>query len=190
MNVKFINPVTGSQVKGSVLSKKVTFDAPKGNKVIVPYDGKVTTHSENNCSGNVTLQHNINGEIYYSFFCNVDKDRSAVGTLSKGESLGEVGSSNVTLQIINSDGKKEETGKFLSGFDQKKESDVSSKSSTYRSELSKVSPELIRYGRAIGFPQLLPFELLDLAKSKIFSDKDEEKLKIKEEIDRIKTLLK
>jgi hypothetical protein len=197
MTIKFNNPVEGSDLKGSIFSKKVTFDAPSGTKVVMPYAGRVISHQKNTCKDNVSLQHNINGETYYSFFCNVIKDPSAVGTLSEGESLGVVGSSNTTLEILNSNGNKLDTETFFSGFNNKENDDELDNTKTF-STSSDVDPKVVPFLKAASFKQLLPFHLIQAGLSGLKSKKSpkygtqdkEENVKLKEEIERIKSLLK
>ena len=49
-----------------------------------PYSGVVSKTRSNDCEGFIEIKHDIDGDIYHSVFCNIDKETVSPGDLVKG----------------------------------------------------------------------------------------------------------
>ena len=62
---KFEIPVSGGNVDDSN-SKELVISSYQGNLVRAPYEGVIDKMDPNHCGGYIKIQHNVNGQQYYS----------------------------------------------------------------------------------------------------------------------------
>jgi len=193
---KFEIPVSGGNVNDSN-SKELVISSYQGNLVRAPYQGVVDKMDPNHCGGYVKIQHNVNGQQYYSSFCEVNRITVNKGdNIRKGSSIGIMGDKDITYSVLDSSSRKIKVKPFFSGID-----DGSKKSTEpKRADIDKKDPTA-----NLGLPKddngqdifskvgLAPFNLID----KIFNIKPiplnnesiiEDKV-LQEELKRIKRLL-
>jgi len=101
----FITPINGNSLNKNI--KQIKLRGKNFDKIIVPYDGIITTYNTPNCSNGITIKHNYNGEIYYSVFCNIGKITNNLSNkVSKGDIIGSKGSDDVSYHIEDIHGNK------------------------------------------------------------------------------------
>jgi hypothetical protein len=197
---KFEIPVSGGNVDDSN-SKELVISSYQGNLVRAPYEGVVDKMDPNHCGGYVKIQHNVNGQQYYSSFCEVNRITVNRGdNIRKGSSIGIMGDKDITYSVLDSSSRKIKVKPFFSGID-----DGSKKTTEPKKEPKRVDNDKKDPTANLGLPKddngqdifskvgLAPFNLID----KIFNIKPvplnnesiiEDKV-LQEELKRIKRLL-
>jgi hypothetical protein len=182
------NPIPNGRMSNTPFSKTVEFSSYNSDKIISPAKGTTVTSHNPTCSGNIKIEHFIDGETYYSNFCNVGNIMLFRGyQVSQGELIGTVGDSPIEYTVTNKKGDKLDVDKFLSGnfggTKTKEEKKEKIKEPTYVNSNSK---------KPISNPfmslLLSPLSVINSA----FSEKSSisKKNGIKEDIDKIKKLIK
>lgn len=196
---KFEIPVSGGRVDDSN-SKELSISSYQGNLIRAPYEGVVEKMDPNHCGGYIKIQHNVNGQQYYSSFCEVNRITVNKGdNLRKGNSIGIMGDKDITYSVLDSSSRKINSKPFFDGIDNTSKDDKTKKEPK---KSSKVTTSSIN---DIGVPKkdngqdiftataLAPFNLIDkifnikpvpLYKESVIEDKV-----LQEEIKRIKKLL-
>ena len=197
---KFQIPVSGGNVDDSN-SKELVISSHQGNLVRAPYEGVVDKMDPNHCGGYVKIQHNVNGQQYYSSFCEVNRITVNRGdNIRKGSSIGIMGDKDITYSILDSSSRKVKAKPFFSGIDNGSKKTTEPKKEPKRVDIDKKDPTA-----NLGLPKddngqdifskigLSPFNLMD----KIFNIKPvplnnesimEDEV-LQEELKRIKKLL-
>lgn len=197
---KFQIPVSGGNVDDSN-SKELVISSHQGNLVRAPYEGVVDKMDPNHCGGYVKIQHNVNGQQYYSSFCEVNRITVNRGdNIRKGSSIGIMGDKDITYSVLDSSSRKIRVKPFFSGIDNDSKKSTEPKKEPKRPNIDKKDPTA-----NLGLPKddngqdifskigLSPFNLMD----KIFNIKPvplsnesimEDEV-LQEELKRIKKLL-
>jgi hypothetical protein len=197
---KFEIPVSGGNVDDSN-SKELVISSHQGNLVRAPYEGVVDKMDPNHCGGYVKIQHNVNGQQYYSSFCEVNRITVNRGdNIRKGSSIGIMGDKDITYSVLDSSSRKIKVKPFFSGIDNDSKKSTEPKKEPKRAGIDKKDPTA-----NLGLPKddngqdifskvgLAPFNLMD----KIFNIKPvplsnesimEDEV-LQEELKRIKKLL-
>jgi hypothetical protein len=197
---KFEIPVSGGNVDDSN-SKELVISSYQGNLVRAPYEGVVDKMDPNHCGGYVKIQHNVNGQQYYSSFCEVNRITVNRGdNIRKGSSIGIMGDKDITYSVLDSSSRKIKVKPFFSGIDNDSKKSTEPKKEPKRADIDKKDPTA-----NLGLPKddngqdifskvgLAPFNLMD----KIFNIKPvplnnesimEDEV-LQEELKRIKKLL-
>jgi hypothetical protein len=188
--MKIFNPIPNGTISNSPFSKTIEFSSYNSDYIISPAEGVIVSSDKFKCGGNIKIEHFIDGETYYSNFCNVNRIIPFKGTQVKpGEMIGTVGDSSIEYTVTDKSGSQLNAGKFLSGgFGETK---------TKENEHNKVTgvkpTEVDTYsGKKIPNPfmdaLLSPFSIIN----KAFSEKStiSKKNDIKEDINKIKKLIK
>ena len=197
---KFEIPVSGGNVNDSN-SKELVISSYQGNLVRAPYEGVVDKMDPNHCGGYVKIQHNVNGQQYYSSFCEVNRITVNRGdNIRKGSSIGIMGDKDITYSVLDSSSRKIKVKPFFSGIDDGSKKSTEPKKEPKKADNNKKDPTY-----DLGSPKddngqdifskvgLAPFNLID----KIFNIKPiplnnesimEDKV-LQEELKRIKKLL-
>ena len=182
------NPIPNGRMSNTPFSKTVEFSSYNSDKIISPAKGTTVTSHNPTCSGNIRIEHFIDGETYYSNFCNVGNILLFRGyQVSQGELIGTVGDSPIEYTVTDKKGDKLDVGKFLSGnfggTKTKEEKKEKIKEPTYVNSSSKE-------------PISNPFMSLLLSPLSVINNAFSEKSSIskrngiKEDIDKIKKLIK
>jgi hypothetical protein len=152
----------------------------------------------------VLFRSRINNEIYYSVICNVAQDPiyAPTGTpklVSKGTEIGKtLNNDNVNYFIVNSNGNKQNISDFIGSKNTSKD-DGDNKGNNKKGDENKppkVEVDPSKSGDDLITKWLLgvPKAAADVVKSGLSADKKREKkeenIKLKEDIERIKSLLK
>jgi|LauGreDrversion4_2_1035121.scaffolds.fasta_scaffold02240_14 hypothetical protein len=187
--MSFINPVKGSSVNKDGFSKKVKIKSFTPNDfVLSPYDGEIIEIS-NKCDGNMVIKHDVDGDIYYSNFCKIQPSTNLTGIkVSKGQKIGTINGETLLYYLEDESGDKKDLDYFMFGSTQKsdkKNDKESDKKSSNKIELPKSSKYPERIGGSVLRGLLSPFGVIN----KMLNPKKEED-NLKEEINRIKELLK
>lgn len=110
------NPIPNGRMSNTPFSKTVEFSSYNSDKIISPAKGTTVTSHNPTCSGNIRIEHFIDGETYYSNFCNVGNILLFRGyQVSQGELIGTVGDSPIEYTVTDKKGDKLDVDKFLSG---------------------------------------------------------------------------
>jgi hypothetical protein len=170
-------PIPSGQISNTPFSKTVEISSYNSATIISPVEGSVVTPITPICNGNIKIEHVISGETYYSNFCNVGRVISFRGNrVRQGEVIGNVGNSPVEYTVTNKKGDKLDVNKFLLGkLGKTTDKDKDKEPTNVNSKKSITNP----------FMSLLlsPLSIVHSA----FSEKSSG---IKEDIDRIKKLIK
>jgi hypothetical protein len=197
---KFEIPVSGGNVDDSN-SKELVISSYQGNLVRAPYEGVIDKMDPNHCGGYIKIQHNVNGQQYYSSFCEVNRITVNRGdNIRKGSSIGIMGDKDITYSVLDSSSRKIRVKPFFSGIDNDSKKSTEPKKEPKRDNIDKKDPTA-----NLGLPKddngqdifskvgLAPFNLMD----KIFNIKPvplsnesimEDEV-LQEELKRIKKLL-
>ncbi len=194
----FTIPVSNSNTKKRT-EKKYEFEPKKRDSdVVSPYDGVIINdNTYNSCSDkdqSFIIKHNIDGDIYYSVICNITKDPDYIlssnsKSVSKGEQIGKtINNSSVLYTIVGSNGNKQDISKFINSDN--KENNIKDGDGNIKSpSTSKTGDDVIKKW-LLGVPKAA----LDVVKSGLSADKkreeSKEEIKLSENIERIKSLLK
>ncbi len=192
----FVNPAPYGYKDNKSTNKKVYFSSYPNEKIVAPYDGYVSKSDPNQCGGNIVIEHVINGERYFSEFCQVSRITALSGArVSKNDIIGFFGNESVEFTILDNNKNKMIIDDFFSSkmFDKKDDSkkEKEEKKKEKESDYRKKSDEPVLYDAFLD-TLLTPFTLMgkpfkgDLFKKQTF----EEYKRIEEEVKRIKTLLK
>lgn len=191
----FTIPVSNSNTKKRT-ERKYEFEPKKRDSdVVSPYDGVVINdNTYNSCSDkdqSFLIKHNVDGDIYYSVICNVIKDPDYITSsnskfVSKGEQIGKtINNSSVLYTIVGSNGNKQDISKFINSENNIKDENGNIKFPS----TSKTGDDVIKKW-LLGVPKAA----LDVVKSGLSADKkreeSKEEIKLSENIERIKSLLK
>jgi hypothetical protein len=214
--MRFLNPIPNGKMDTSMFSDSVEFASYPSDTIISPEDGVVISSDNYKCGGNIKIEHFIDGQTYYSDFCNVDRIMSFGGQrVRKGEIIGTVGDSPIKYTITDSRNKKQNVRDFIiggmsSGVYSKKTDDVSSdkvKDDTSKKEKNKKEDSKILskgnyknrrepsyYEKTGTMPNpfidamILPFHLLNSIRMKEGVNETNDVLN--EEVNKIKKLIK
>jgi septal ring factor EnvC (AmiA/AmiB activator) len=197
--MRSLNPLPNGTMSTPFFSKSVELSSYNSDTIISPNDGIVVSSDKNKCGGNIKIEHLIDGNSYYSKFCNVGNIYSVRGNqVSRGERIGTVGDSPIEYTVTNSNGDKMDVRDFLSGNitspkSQDKEIEKEkSKEIKKEKEKSKEREKERNKNEIDSTPMTNPF--MDLLLSpvtitgKVF--KSMKGKSIKEEVDRIKQIIK
>jgi len=187
--MKIFNPIPNGTISNSPFSKTIEFSSYNSDSIISPAEGVIVSSDKFKCGGNIKIEHFIDGETYYSNFCNVNRIIPFKGTqVRPGEMIGTVGDSSIEYTVTDKSGSQLNAGKFLSGgFGGTKTKEIEK---TKEKEKTK---EVDTYsGKKIPNPfmdaLLSPFSIIN----KAFSEKStlSKRNSIKEDINKIKKLIK
>ena len=186
--MKLSNPIPNGKMSNSMLSKTVEISSYNSDTIFSPAQGTIVSSDKFKCGGNIKIEHYIDGNTYYSNFCNVNRLISFTGNqVRQGEIIGTVGDSPIEYSVTDKGGNKLDVSKFLSGGfepakakETNKEKKKEEKTSGY--EFKKDTPN--PFMDAL----LLPFSFLTKAftKESVIMNNN----LIKEEINKIKRLIK
>lgn len=187
MNYK--HPVDTMSIE-NLLQNKIKYNSLKGTKVVMPYKGTIKNFDANVCNGKLEIKHKIEGKKYNSILCGVESPSNNSSEISQGEKIGEMSSNNLIWMLVDDNG---DTQNIYDIFKEKDGKDNKSKENKYKPEKS---PEDYGFGEMDPITKRLfgltikPLELIGgfLGKNKKDGSVSEENLK--EEIERIKQLLK
>jgi len=203
----FLNPVPNGKMKTSMFSNEVEFTSYKTDTVLCPFEGVVISTDKLKCGGYVKIEHFVNGDTFYSNFCNVERIMIFPGNqVRRGQIIGVVGDNPIQYSITNKYKSKQDVSLFLSGSlgksndsnkDEKKEKERKKKEKEKEEKLKKEKETLStsNYKKSEGavnpFMDVLlsPFSLLSSAlKLNKESVTDTNEI-LKEEISEIKKLI-
>jgi hypothetical protein len=193
----FSEPSTATKKSSS--SKQFVYSSYEGDDVFSPYDGEVYSVDDRDCTGNVKIRHNYNGETLFSNFCGVGRSNVLSGQkVYKGKTIGSFGKENLSFSIIDKRGTKQNIPTLIKGVetkkeDPKKEKNIEPKKTSYGSSSETLGQDLLK-----SLLLLPAYGLEKLGKTakiqKKEKPKDEESEKpndiVFEEIKRIKNLMK
>jgi murein DD-endopeptidase MepM/ murein hydrolase activator NlpD len=186
--MKLSNPIPNGKMSNSMLSKTVEISSYNSDTIFSPAQGTVVSSDKFKCGGNIKIEHYIDGNTYYSNFCNVNRLMSFTGNqVRQGEIIGSVGDSPIEYSVTDKSGSKLDVSKFLSGGFEPAKSKETTKEK--KKEETKTNYE---FKKDIPNPfmdaLLSPFSLLSKAFKKesiIMNDN-----LVKEDINKIKKLIK
>jgi hypothetical protein len=208
----FINPIPKSKVK-ETSTKTVKLTPTDSNKVVSPYNGTIIDDDKISICGSekdnrFIIRHRVGGKYFYSVICNVNKDPFYISdnsqiNVSKGDVIGDVSDDKSAYYTILDDNSNEVmVDSFLSlsddkdkGVDKKEnKKDKEDKGNVENNTNSRSSnTDSIAKDWLVGVPSEL-FKLGTMAfkgnPDKKEKEETSENVKLKEEIDRIKMLLK
>lgn len=137
---KFEIPVSGGNVNDSN-SKELVISSYQGNLVRAPYQGVVDKMDPNHCGGYVKIQHNVNGQQYYSSFCEVNRITVNKGdNIRKGSSIGIMGDKDITYSVLDSSSRKIKVKPFFSGIDDGSKKSTEPKKEPKKTDNNKKDP--------------------------------------------------
>ena len=137
---KFEIPVSGGNVNDSN-SKELVISSYQGNLVRAPYEGVVDKMDPNHCGGYVKIQHNVNGQQYYSSFCEVNRITVNKGdNIRKGSSIGIMGDKDITYSVLDSSSRKIKVKPFFSGIDDGSKKSTEPKKEPKKTDNNKKDP--------------------------------------------------
>lgn len=114
--MKISNPLPNAKVSSSMFSKTIEFSSYNSDVILNPFDGVVVSSDKFKCDGNIKIAHNIEGNTYFSNFCNVNRIMSFVGDkVKEGNVIGTVGDSPIEYTVTDKNNDKIDANKFLSG---------------------------------------------------------------------------
>lgn len=185
----FISPSPNGNLKQGMLSKTVSLSSYDNDRLVSPYDGIVVSPF-NQCDGNLSIEHNINGETFYSDFCEIGRVIVGIGnTVKQGHTIGYFSDKEVSFSILNKKKSKQNVNDFLSGNQSKKDVKRPNTKEPKTKEINVKSGE-DRIGGSDIFTNILlsPISFIN----KALSDKPKKKKDddLNENIIRIKQLLK
>ena len=188
--MKLSNPIPNGRTSTSYMSKTVEISSYNSDTIFSPAQGTIVSSDKLKCDGNIKIEHFIDGETYYSNFCKVNKIMSFRGNqVRQGELIGTVGDFPIEYTVTDKGGNKLDVSKFLSGGfnktinkDNVKDKDKDKLPTNFSSNSNKSLPN--------PFMDLLLFPLSII--NKAFSEKSSisKKNSVKEEINKIKRLIK
>jgi hypothetical protein len=191
----FIKPSSGSSTKKS--DNVIEFVSHAMDNIMSPFDGVVSKVSTSTCGGQITISHDVKGKKYNSVLCNVPNILVASGQkVSSGQEVGRFGT-NPILYSLNDGSSNVNTNKFFDvDFSEKEEKEKEKEKET---GTNKQDPKRKKYGSFELEPGLsVPHQMFaDLLATPLRTVKkvlnmgySSEKTPLKEEIDRIKNLMK
>ena len=186
----FISPSPNGNLNQGMLSKTVGLSSYDNDRLVSPYDG-IVVPSFNRCDGNLSIEHNVNGETFYSDFCEIGRVIVGIGnTVKQGHTIGYFSDKEISFSILNKNKSKQNVGDFLSGHQFKKDVKKSETKEPKTKETSSKSSN-DRVGGSDIFTDILlsPISFIN----KALSDKPKKKKEdddLNENIIRIKQLLK
>lgn len=198
MNYK--HPVDTMSIE-NLLQNKIKYNSMKGTKVVMPYKGTIKNFDSNVCGGKLEIKHKIDGKKYNSVLCGVESPSNNSSEISQGEKIGEMSSNNLIWMLVDEAGDTQNIYDIFKNKDDKDDKDNKSKDNKSKENKYKPEkpPEDYGFGEMDPITKRLfnlttkPLELIGDFLGKNKKDKkdgsvDEENLK--EEIERIKQLLK
>jgi hypothetical protein len=214
----FINPIPKSKVK-ETSTKTVKLVPTDSNKVVSPYKGTIIDDDKISiCGGEkdkrFIIRHRVGGKYFYSIICNVNKDPFYITTnsqinVSKGDVIGDISNDKDAYYTILDDNSnevvvdsflslsnnkdKEENKKEIKKDKNKKDKENKGNTENTTNGSSSSSRDSIAKDWLVGVPSEL-FKLGTMAfrgnPEKKEKEETSENVKLKEEIERIKILLK
>ena len=188
--MSFSPPVPSNYIDNKSTSKKIYYLPYVNEKIVSPKQGTVVKVDQNECGGNVMIEHIIDSQKYYSNICHISKINVVQGMrINENEIIGFAGSDLVEFSLLDSFGDKVSIDGV---FEQKKEEKKEKKERKEKTELNPMQSKSENLPTIYkGALDLLasPFTLIGSALSSPFKKKDKDK-EIKEEIERIKQLIK
>jgi hypothetical protein len=185
--MRLMNPIPNGKISNSAFSKTIEISSYNSDTILSPAQGMVVSSDKFKCNGNIKIEHFINGETYYSNFCNVNRIMSFIGNqVRQGELIGTVGDSPIEYTVTDKTGSKLDVNKFLSGGftdtktkEKEKEKEIEKKIDSY-SQKEIPNPFIDAL--------LSPLSIIN----KAFSKKStlSKRNGIKEDVERIKKLIK
>ena len=123
--MKLLNPIPNGKMSSSHISKTVEISSFNSDTILSPEQGVVVSSDKFKCNGNIKIEHDIDGESYYTNFCNVGRIMVFRGNqIRRGELIGTVGDSPIELSVTDKSNSKLDVSKFLSGgFNKTKDKD-------------------------------------------------------------------
>lgn len=186
----FISPSPNGNLNQGMLSKTVGLSSYDNDRLVSPYDG-IVVPSFNRCDGNLSIEHNVNGETFYSDFCEIGRVIVGIGsTVKQGHTIGYFSDKEISFSILNKNKSKQNVGDFLSGHQFNKDSKTKdSKTKEPKTKEPTVKSSEDRIGGSDIFTDILlsPISFIKKALSDKPKKKDDE---LNENIIRIKQLLK
>jgi hypothetical protein len=187
--MKISNPLPNAKISSPLFSKTIEFSSYNSDVIHNPSEGVVVSSDKFKCNGNIKIAHTINGNTYFSNFCNVNRIMSFIGDkVRQGDIIGTVGDSPIEYSVTDKSNDKIDANKFLSGnistsitkekdVEKKKEKETETKSTYKTGKTRNPFIDLIS----------LPFSVVGKAffKENIINDNPI----IKEEINKIKKLI-
>ena len=186
----FISPSPNGNLNQGMLSKTVGLSSYDNDRLVSPYDG-IVVPSFNRCDGNLSIEHNVNGETFYSDFCEIGRVIVGIGsTVKQGRTIGYFSDKEISFSILNKNKSKQNVDNFLSGH-QFNKNVKDSKTKEPKTKEPIVKSNEPRIGGSDIFSDILLSPISFINKS--LSDKPKKKKKdddLNENIIRIKQLLK
>ena len=185
--MKLSNPIPNGRNSTPYMSKTVEISSYNSDTIFSPAQGTIVSSDKLKCDGNIKIEHFIDGETYYSNFCNVNRIMSFIGNqVRQGELIGTVGDSPIEYTVTDKSGSKLDVVKFLSGgFGGTKTKEIKKEKSQEKKFDSTPQKEIPN-----PFIDILlsPLSIVNKAffKENIIGNKN----LIKEDIDKIKKLIK
>jgi hypothetical protein len=185
----FISPSPNGHLNQGMLSKTVGLSSYNNDRLVSPYDG-IVVPSFNRCDGNLSIEHNVNGEIFYSDFCEITRIIVGIGgAVKQGHTIGYFSDNEISFSILNKNKSKQNVNDFLSGNrfikDVKK-----SETKEPKTKESNVKSNNDRIGGSDIFTDMLLSPLSFIKKALTDKPKKKKDDDLNENIIRIKQLLK
>lgn len=113
---RFEKPIEGENIRyEDETKKKGLYDVSTGINVHSPWEG-VVQDVPSKCNGYLKIKHNVENEIFYSNFCNLEKHKVSFGNnVRKGSKIGETGNEKLSFWITNDKDKKQSIDDFFKG---------------------------------------------------------------------------
>jgi hypothetical protein len=104
--MSFVNPIKYGKLTNSS-SKTYTYTPEKTDSILAPFDGVVSNVDYSKCDGFIQISHLMNGKVFYSEICGVNKNIYVGGGMDvkKGDVIGNCGGKDITFEV--KDGNKE-----------------------------------------------------------------------------------
>jgi hypothetical protein len=199
----FLNPVPNGKMKTSTFSNEVEFTSYKTDTVLCPFEGVVISTDKLKCGGHVKIEHFVNGDTFYSNFCNVERIMVFPGNqVKRGQIIGVIGDNPIQYSITDKRKSKQDVSLFLSGSlgtsnnsnkDNKKEKEKKEKIEKVKKEKDSLSTSNYKKSEGVANPfmdvLLSPFSLLSSALKLKKESVDDTNEILKEEISEIKKLI-
>lgn len=182
--MSFSPPVPSNYMNNKSTSKKIYYLAYNNEKIVSPKQGTVVRADQNECGGNVMIEHIINSRKYYSNICYISKINVVQGMrVNQNEIIGFAGSDLVEFSVLDSFGNKVSIDGVFEEKKEEKKTEIEKKEKTEIKPTQSNSENLPALYKGVLDLMASPFTLIGSA----FSNKKDKK--IKEEIIESQNLL-
>ena len=201
----FISPVPYGSMKNVSFSKDMSLTSPVNSILVAPYRGVVVYNRDfDECSKGIKIKHYYDDKIVYSEFCNAGRNFVSHGdSVRQGQTIGQFSTEDITYSIKNDNDSKIDVPPFFRARpNEKPVSSYNNRETEKETDVKPASKEKEKNNKQKKDKNQSPFDDVDnpfmslllsplgAVGSVLGKPKSDFRAPVREEIDRIKKIIK